>query len=171
MIGARQRLSWTPDPRMADSSEPKKETVKITVTPSPKPAPASQSSVCETVRIQLPTRPPPSPPPPIEPPSPAPSSAAAMPAPLQPQALKKEMARITVLSDPPPKPAMEMKKTQRLIGLPKIAASVTRVTVTAPPMAQPQERALVDSLPMPLCWTLVAASAATLILQIWNYLS
>jgi hypothetical protein len=29
----------------------------------------------------------------------------------------------------------------------------------------------IDAIPMALCWALFAASAATLILQIWNYLS
>ena len=31
--------------------------------------------------------------------------------------------------------------------------------------------AMIETIPMPLCWTLVAVSAGILILQIWNYVS
>jgi hypothetical protein len=82
---------------------------------------------------------------------------------------KKETARITVLPDPPSKPAVEMKKTQPLIDLPRVEAPATKIIVTSQP--QPEPAATVDNIPMPLCWALLGASAATLILQIWNYLS
>src|SRR5256714_12641997 len=154
---------------MADSHEPKKETVRITVTPQPD-SPASASTISrDTVRIHLPTRPPEIPPPaPTDSPSPARSAAAAMPEPMPtPAHPKKETARITVLPDPPSKPAVQMKKTQPLIDLPKIETPATTVTVT--PQAPPQIG--IDQIPVPLCWGLLAASAAILILQIWNYLS
>ena len=82
---------------------------------------------------------------------------------------KKETARITVLPDPPAKPAVEMKKTQPLIAIPSAERPATRIIVTSPP--QPEPAAKIDTIPMPLCWALLGASAAILILQIWNYLS
>jgi hypothetical protein len=153
---------------MADSSEPKKETVRIMVTPSVKPA-ASQSPGRETVRIQLPTRPPPNPAPPSDSPSPVRAAAAVMPASMPMPGPKKETARITVLPDPPGKPAVEMKKTQPLIDLPAAEAPVTKVTVAPTPPPAPKMR--IDDIPVPLCWALLATSAAVLILQIWNYVS
>lgn len=162
---------------MAESNEPKKETVRIMVTPSAKP-PASASPGRQTVRIQLPTRPPPNPPPAPEPPSPVRAAAVALPAPMTTHSPKKETARITVLPDPPVKPAVEMKKTQPLIDLPAAEAPISKVTVApsprppAPqPQPQPQPQMRIDDIPMPLCWGLLAISAAVLILQIWNYLS
>ena len=153
---------------MADSNEPKKETVRITVSPpsSPSSAPAESH---ETVRIHFPTRPPANPPSaPTEPLTQA-GSAAAIPAPMTTPTPKKETARITVLPDPQPKPAVQMKKTQPLIDLPAMKTPATTVTLTPAPESQRQRR--IDQIPMPLCWGLLAASAAILILQIWNYLS
>jgi hypothetical protein len=133
---------------MADSNEPKKE----------------------TVRIYLPTRPPANPPStPADSPSPERVAAAAMPSPITASAPKKETARITVLPDPQPKPAVQMKKTQSLIDLPAMETPATTITLTPEPAPKPQLR--IDQIPMPLCWALLASSAATLILQIWNYVS
>lgn len=78
---------------------------------------------------------------------------------------KKETARLTVLQDPPAKPAVQMKRTQRLIDLPAIETPATTVTVTPKPQLR------IDQIPMGLCWVLLAASVAILILQIWNYLA
>lgn len=162
---------------MADSHEPKKETVRITVTPPPEPSGAGPAQR-DTVRIHLPTRPPANPSSaPVESPSPVRSAAATMPAPMPPVGPKKETARITVLPDPPGKPAVQMKKTQPLIDLPPIEKPSTTVTVAPPPQPPPQPRAQtrpqtrIDQIPMPLCWALLATSATVLILQIWNYLS
>ncbi|HEY6071466.1 MAG TPA: hypothetical protein VIU85_08845 [Chthoniobacterales bacterium] len=136
---------------MADSNEPKKETDRITVTPKPE-SPAPGLSMNETVRIHLPTRPPANPPGPIDSPSPMRAVAAAMPS-----------------SIPVP-----MKKTQPLIDLPKIEAPSTAVTI-APPVQLKKTQSLpqvsIDQVGMPLCWGLVGASVAILILQIWNYLT
>ena len=88
-----------------------------------------------------------------------------MPAAIMTPAPKKETARITVLSDPPAKPAVQMKKTQPAIDLPAIETPATAVTVA------PEPRLRIDAIPMPLCWALLAASVTILILQIWNYLS
>jgi hypothetical protein len=141
----------------------------MTVTPqsdSPAPTPSR-----DTVRIHLPTRPPANPASgPIDSPSPMRNAAAAMPAPMRtPASPKKETARIAVLPDPPAKPAVQMKKTQPLIDLPKIETPSTTTTVT--PAAQSDTKTAIEQIPMPLCWALVGASAAILILQIWNYLS
>jgi hypothetical protein len=92
-----------------------------------------------------------------------------MPAPVTTSSPKKETARITVLPDPPAKSPVQMKKTQPLINLPVMEKPATPVTVA--PAPEPTTQAWVDQVPMPLCWGLVAVSAAILILQIWNYLS
>jgi hypothetical protein len=88
---------------------------------------------------------------------------------MAPPAPKKATARITVLPDPLSKPAVQMKKTQPLIDLPAMETRVTTVTLTPEPA--PKQQLQIDQIPMPLCWTLLAVSATTLILQIWNYLS
>jgi hypothetical protein len=80
---------------------------------------------------------------------------------------KKETARITVMPDPPKSSgSVQMKKTQPLVSMPAASAPVTPVTV-ASKAATPK----VDAIPMPLCWTLLGASAVILLIQIWNYLS
>ena len=159
---------------MADSNEPKKETVRITVTPQPD-SPATAPPPRDTVRIDLPTRPPGSQTGPIESPSPVRSAAAAMPAPIAPPVWpKKDTARITVLPDPPAKPAVQMKKTQPLIDLPATERPTTTVAPTPQPTPKPppeKPQLVVDQIPMPLCWALLGVSAAILTLQIWNYLS
>jgi hypothetical protein len=156
---------------MADSNEPKKETVRITVSPQSGSPSSSPTEGRDTVRIHLPTRPPANPPvAPTESSSPARAATAAMPAELPASASpKKETARITVLPDPPAKPAVQMKKTQPLIDLPAIEKPVAPVTVA--PELQPASQSRIDQIPMPLCWALFGASVAILILQIWNYLS
>jgi hypothetical protein len=71
-----------------------------------------------------------------------------------------------VLPDLPakPAPAVQMKKTQPLITMPEAAPQSTPLTV-----ATTGTGAMVDPIPMPLCWTLLGASAVILIVQIWNY--
>jgi len=94
-----------------------------------------------------------------------------MPAPITTPGPKKETARITVLPDPQPKPAVQMKKTQPLIDLPVMETPATTVTLAPAPEPASKPQLRIDQIPMPLCWTLLAVSAAILILQIWNYLS
>jgi hypothetical protein len=156
---------------MADSTEPKKETVRITVSPQSGSPSSSPTEGSDTVRIHLPTRPPANPPvASTEPSSPARAATAAMPAPLPtPASPRKETARITALPDPPAKPVVQTKKTQLLIDLPAMEKPVAPLTVA--PESQPASRSRVDQIPMPLCWALFGASVAILILQIWNYLS
>jgi|SRR5215813_4890904 len=96
---------------------------------------------------------------------PAAAPSTAMPAGATPASPEKETARIAVLPDPPTKPAVQMKKTQPLIDLPPVETPATTVSVRP----EPQRR--IQQIPIPLCWALLAASAAVLILQIWNYLS
>jgi hypothetical protein len=178
---------------MADSNKPKKETVRIAVPPPPAKPPGAGSESRDTMRINLPahlpstvpTRPagppdsakavkppqffppsPPSPPsspkPPAAPHSMASSSAASSAGP------KKETARVAVLPDPRPKasPTVQMKKTQPLITMPESTPPSAPLTV-----ATNDTSAIVDAIPMRLCWTLLGVSTVILIIQIWNYFS
>ena len=228
---------------MADSQEPKKETVRITLPPRPTaPATESQSPGRDTVRINMPARPPgnglapgaaqpPNRPPPMRPPPPAggpvarpptaraplppapskavppppsfpikppqsgtsPTAAAAPPlapkiTPPPPRPLsserpmapgpgpKKETARITVLPDPPAKPAgaVQMKKTQPLSTMPEPVTPISPIKVTPVAAPAPALRPMPvadDSISMGLCWGLLGVSALVLLIQIWNYFS
>jgi hypothetical protein len=71
-----------------------------------------------------------------------------------------------VLPDPPAKsaPGVQMKKTQPLITMPEAAPQSAPLTVTTTKTGP-----FVNSMPMPLCWTLLGVSAVILIVQIWNY--
>ena len=225
---------------MAESQEPKKETVRITLPPRPTaPATGGQQPGRETVRINMPARPPtngagsgqppnrpgpmrpppppgsvvrppsaraplppaPSkavPPPPSFPVKPPPSASAATPplaakAPVPPKfnspvprppisdqsispgpGPKKETARITVLPDPPSRPAgsVQMKKTQPLSTMPEPVMPVTPIKVTpaaVPVHAEPEIEE--NGVAMGWCWTLLAISAIVLLVQLWNYFS
>jgi hypothetical protein len=66
-------------------------------------------------------------------------------------------------------PKGEMTKTQPVVDLPAVETSPTRITVAPPPQPAPQMR--IDDIPIPLCWAVLAMSAAIFILQIWNYVS
>ncbi len=177
---------------MADSNKPKKETVRIAVPPPPAKPPGAGNESRDTMRIDLPAHPPSTVPPPptrplgsakavkspqfFPPPLPSPpsspkpraphpmasSSAASSPGP------KKETARIAVLPDPHPNasPAVQMKKTQPLITMPESTPQSAPLT-----LATKDTSAMVDAIPMPLCWTLLGVSTVILIIQIWNYFS
>jgi hypothetical protein len=161
---------------MAESSEPKKETVRIAL-PTQKPG-ASTSS--ETRRINLPARPPSNVPPPAAPPSapspPFPNVPRDDDQPVAPpseyglatEGPKKETARVASPEElaSKPSPAIQMKKTQPLFTMPDTAERpVVPLTVTSDtPMAA-------EGIPLPLCWTVLAVSALILIIQIWNYFS
>jgi hypothetical protein len=94
-----------------------------------------------------------------------------MPTPITTSAQKKETERIAVLPNPQPKPAIQMKKTQPLIGLPAVETPATTVNLAPAPEPVPKPQPRIDQIPMPLCWTLLAVSVTILILQIWNYVS
>ena len=194
---------------MADQKEPKKETVRITLPPrAAGQPPASTAGGRDTVRINLPARPP-SPSLPLRPPTagsapvarppqsqaplppapsrqvsapptfrtpPAPPASGSTPPPNIPSSAsstassagpKKETARIAVLPDPPPKSPVQMKKTQPLITMPEAAPRPASVPVVVANTSD--ETVVADSIPMSLSWGLLAASAVTLIIQIWNY--
>jgi hypothetical protein len=64
---------------------------------------------------------------------------------------RNETARITGLSHPPkPSASAQMEKTQPLISRREVRTSIV---------------------PIPLCWVLLVASSAILLIQIWNYIS
>jgi len=80
---------------------------------------------------------------------------------------KKEMARISVLSDPPEsRGSAQMKETQPLNDLPPARSPVAPVRMTPTETKTP-----VDSIPKSICWTVLGVSAAILLIEIWNYLS
>jgi hypothetical protein len=160
---------------MAESSEPRKETVRIAL-----PTQASGGSTPgETPRINLPARPPPNVPAPAAPPAaPAPpltspptnANQDVAPSPIRPatEGPKKETARVASPEElaRKPSPAVQMKKTQPLITMPDTAEQpAVPLTVTSDTV-MPAER-----IPVPLCWTVLAVSALVLIIQIWNYFS
>ena len=171
---------------MADSNEPKKETVRIDRLPesvSKPPGPDTRSR--ETVRIQLGPRQPSDKPTPRIPSEPSPvlepaaqvltspevflpSPAVQDPASVTPvlgalsSGPKNETARIAHMPDPlsKPLPTVQMKKTQPLIAMPNAAPQRASIAVA------PAEKSA-----MPLCWVLLGVSAIILIIQIWTYLS
>jgi len=59
-----------------------------------------------------------------------------------------------------------MKKNQPLITMPESTSQSAPLTVAAKDTS-----AMVDAIPMPLCWTLLGVSTVILIIQIWNYFS
>jgi hypothetical protein len=177
---------------MADSNEPKEETVRIDLLPesvSKPPRPDTKSR--ETVRIQLGPRQPSDNPPPRIPAEPSPvlepaaqvltSPEAFPPSPAPPppstetsptaqapglgalsSGPKQETARIARMPDPTSKP------------LPTVQMKKTQPLI-AMPHAAPQSASIAVApaakSAMPLCWVLLGVSAIILIIQIWTYLS
>ena len=161
---------------MAESDQPKKETVRIEwplppVTNPPQPMVEPR----ETVRIQLPVRETDGSPfssqsspedisptnlfPPANPPAASkPLSASVRPAPASPPAgPKRDTVRIPL--DPEPLPSSQ-KKTQPLIAMPQVA-----------PQNLPFGVAAEEKSSMVLYWLLLGLSALILIIQIWTYFS
>jgi hypothetical protein len=99
---------------------------------------------------------------------PAPTATAAPAA--APAGPKKETARISVLPDPPvrPAPPVEMKKTQPLATMPEASRHTAPIAVNVAPTSV---EGFVAEIPMSFCWGLLAVSAAILTIQIWNYVS
>ena len=158
---------------MAESDQPKKETVRIQL-PLPPVTKPSEPGVKpqETVRIQLPVPSAPSSsqsapgdisstnffPPPKPPAASRPLSASVRPPPIpSPSGPKKETVRIPLTPEPL---RSSQKKTQPLIAMPNVVSQ-------NPPIAV----APVEKRPMLLYWMLLAMSALILIIQIWTYLS
>jgi len=161
---------------MAESDQPKKETVRIELPlPSLTNPPQPMVEPRETVRIQLPVRgtdgspfsSQPSPedisptnlfPPPNPPVASKPLSAAVRPAPASPPAgAKRDTVRIPLNPEPL---RSSQKKTQSLITLPQVA-----------PQNPPIGAATEEKTSMVLYWLLLGLSALILIIQIWTYFS
>ena len=155
---------------MADLSEPKKETTRISVAPETAvKLPDSNTKSRDTVPLpakaplHILVEPRPGPKSPVGPISPqffsasqppVSLNASVMPAPDLPQSGPiKETVRI-------PLQAVQMKKTQPLVPMPEKVSQNPSV-VTAP----------VKKNSTPLLWLLLGASAVILIIQIWTYLS
>ena len=153
---------------MTGSPKPNKETVRTMVSPPAKPDSPSQSAHPKTVRMHLPTRQPSDLPPPSDSLSPVNAATADIPAPIIAQAPKKDLANWMSAASPG-KCAVEMKKTQALLDLPAVDTAATAVKVAS--QIEPQPISRINEIPTPLCWALLGASAAILILQIWNYVS
>ena len=78
---------------------------------------------------------------------------------------KNETARISILPRPAPvaPPAINMTKTQPLLVQPAATTPVAPVVITSRPIVP------LETIPRPLCWTLLAISAVIFLIQIWNY--
>src|SRR5215211_467343 len=158
---------------MAESDQPKKETVRIELPHPPvTPPPAATVKPRETVRIQLPVRetgnaPVPSSPqsasedvsspnflPPPKPPAATRPLSASVPPSLGP---KKETVRIPLMPEPL---RSAQKKTQPLMTMPDVI-----------PQNPPIAVAPVEKRPMLVYWMLLAMSGLILIIQIWTYFS
>jgi hypothetical protein len=178
---------------MADSNETKKETVRIAAPLPPAKPPGAGNESRDIAGVDLPTHPPstvPAPPagsldsakvvnpPRFSPPSlPSPAFSLKPPSASNPMASssadslpgpKKETARIAVLPHPrlTALPAVQMKKAPPLVAMPEITLQTAALTV-----AMKDTSAMVDAIPMPLCWMLLGVSTVILIIQIWTYIS
>ena len=132
--------------------------VGTVVPPSPFPSPAASSA--------------PSPEPVVIPSTPAPDLGLVSAAPeLISLGPNKETARVPLMPEPPamPVPAVEMKKTQPLIAMPQITPKGPSMAVT--PIEKVEESAMLDAIPMSICWALLGVSTVILIIQIWTYFS
>jgi hypothetical protein len=133
----------------------------VPLEPSAAPSPPPPPVFSPELPTEIPTQEP-------DPDAPPPVSAAPDLTSLGP---KKETARITLMPEPParPAPAVQMKKTQPLIPMPHITPQTAPVAVVATEKAK--GNAMMDAIPMPTCWTLLGVSAVILIIQIWTYFS
>ena len=147
---------------MADSNEPRKESVRIAIPPKASSTPAS-----ETMRIDLPVRPP-SP----RRPMPPPSGTTLMP----PDSIviasgpKKETVRMGLLSGPPAA-IVQLKKTQPLPCPAEPVPSRVPLNVASQPGPDFSEQSTTGGIPTALYWALLGLSAVILLIQIWTYFS
>jgi len=150
-------------PRQPSNKVPLSSPTEQPVPPEPPPAPSPPP--LPVFSPELPTK---IPIPEPDPGTPPPVSAAPDLTSLGP---KKETARIALMPEPParPAPAVQMKKTQPLIPMPQITPQTAPVAVA--PTEKAKGNAMMDAIPMPTCWTLLAGSAVILIIQIWTYFS
>jgi hypothetical protein len=161
---------------MAETTEPKKETVRIALPPNP-----GSASGPETVRINLPARPPLA-----QRPMPLASSGTTLmppdstvfaPGPRKETAhmsvhgLKKETARIGILPNQPSAPILQMKKTQSLSRIPETIPPSVPLRMASAPEPDVVEQPAARDIPMAFCWALLSLSAVILLIQIWTYFS
>jgi len=184
---------------MADPHEPKKENVGNALPPQPvAKAPDADTRSRDTVRIQLPPRPPSNKVPlssPTEPSASPKPPAAPSPPPLPvfaPEPPTKVSTPEPWPGTPPPVSAApdltfpELKKETARIPLmpdpPARPAPAVQMKKTQPLIAMPQitpQSASIavaptkkgEGITMPICWTLLGVSAVILIIQIWTYFS
>jgi hypothetical protein len=79
---------------------------------------------------------------------------------------KKETSRIHLVPDQETE-RVRMSKTQ-----PLVTVMATPVAPSAPVrVAAAEQASVISSIPVGLCWALVAISAAILIIEIWTYIS
>jgi len=142
---------------MADSNEPKKETVRIALPPQPAAAPSASNESRETVRINLPARPPstpsdppastaPPPLPPKAPPSPPSSPTSAPERPVASPAAPVNIPAAAKLPGPPPSPpsagSRSLKKETARIALrpdpPAKPAPTVQMKKTQPLITMPE---------------------------------
>lgn len=81
---------------------------------------------------------------------------------------KKETARINLMPEPAAisLPRVNMKKTQPLRTGPVPTAAIAPMPLMVAPA---RARGGLDSIPQSFCWGLLAISAVTFLIQIWNY--
>ena len=151
------------------ATEPKKETVRIALSPNP-----GSASGPETVRIDLPARPPlassgttlmPSDSTVFEP---GPGKETAR---IGVHGLKKETARIGILPNQPSAPIVQMKKTQSLSRIPETIPPSVPLHIESTPEPDVVEQSAASDIPMAFCWALLTLSAVILLIQIWTYFS
>ena len=141
-------------------AEPKKETVRIALPPRAAPKDAGQNGGAkDTARIVLPSRTPVIPPRRV-PPAISPSTPAAEAVSESPVA---SLRRPPVA---PPKPTVNMTKTQPLIMRPVGSGPASPITVVT---SRPVHG--LDLIPRSYCWGLLGISAFILLIQVWNYFS
>jgi hypothetical protein len=83
---------------------------------------------------------------------------------------KKDIVGISL----PPRPEQAdapKNETARISILPRTAtiAPAIKATQPAPVSTTPQPVAPIDTIPRPLCWTMLGISAVIFLIQIWNY--
>ncbi|MDQ6623297.1 MAG: hypothetical protein M3Y86_07410 [Verrucomicrobiota bacterium] len=168
------RPPMPPPPLVRPAAVPTSSSPEPAKTPTPAPPPP----------LVMPPRPrvlPPAPRviPPPAPPGAVTSAPANYPGSSAQAGPKKETARISILPEPaaPPPATVKMAKTQPLMTTPAAKMQSVPVTVAKTPLVNVSQEslgemfALLDSVPLPICWTIFAVSSVTLLIQIWNYLA
>lgn len=145
--------------------------------PAPEPPPPPAEAPPPVVSTPMPPRPRVLPPPPrlaspVGSSAAAPAAYAASPSLNEP---RKETARITILPEPsvPAAATVKMAKTQPLQTAPPPKPSLAPPVSHAPtPEQEPAGPfAILEAVPLPVCWIIFAFSTLILLIQIWHYFS